>query len=417
MSWIDQIKTQLVITTGDGFKHTPEWINAKKKVDFNVAKFEFPKVAGSLVYRGEPKGTEYLIELYFQGNDHLLDAKQFQTSANDKRAWTVQHPFYGQLKVQPISLEFDNSALNVSKITGIIIETISQDYPVGNTRPQDAITLNAIQCSQSFSTSAANSEIITKVPPANVSAKSIRTLKGQLTKFKNGVDKLVSHLTKDFQSYFNGFSKAYSSINNLVSDASNVLNLTQAVINQPALFSQSLKSRFTILGDQFNTLRATINGQMSNLDKLLYSTNAGSNIGAYCLAVANPQPNDFLYAIDTIATMELLLTQYNIYIADLDAIQTLTGGNTNSFIPDANSLGLLSELVNFTIGNLFDIASNGQQQRSILTEKDTNWILLTHQLYGLDVNDENIIKLMTQNNAGLNSILQVKKNTKIIYYI
>lgn len=416
MSWLDQIKTRLIITTPDSREYKPDWINAKKKVDFNIAKFEFPNVRGSLVYRGEPKGTEYVVELYFQGEDHLQLAKNFQTSANDRRAWKIQHPFYGQLKVQPISLDFDNTDLNISKITGVIIETISQDYPAGKVSSTDYITEKGIAASQMFSTSAANNTIITKVPPANISAKGIAKLKGQLTAFKNTVAKIVKHTTSDFQKYFNAFNKAYSSLNNLISQASSVLNFTQVVIMQPALFSQSIKSRFTMLENQFNVLRSNIVG-LSNLDKLMYSTNQGSNISAFCLAAANPMPEDYAYATDTYNTIEQLLGFYNQYLADLDFLQTDNGGSTDSFIPDADSLMLLAELMNFTLSNLFNIAVNGQQQRSIIAEADTNWIILAHRLYGIDQNDENLIKLMTQNNAGLNSILQVKKNTKIIYYI
>jgi len=416
MSWLDQIKTRLIITTPDSREYKPDWINAKKKVDFNIAKFEFPNVRGSLVYRGEPKGTEYVVELYFQGEDHLQLAKNFQTSANDRRAWKIQHPFYGQLKVQPISLDFDNTDLNISKVTGVIIETISQDYPSGKVAPTDYITEKGIAASQMFSTSTANNTIITKVPPANISAKGIAKLKGQLTAFKNTVAKIVKHTTSDFQNYFNAFNKAYSSINNLISQASSVLNFTQAVIIQPALFSQSIKSRFTMLENQFNVLRSNIVG-LSNLDKLMYSTNQGSNISAFCLAAANPLPEDYAYATDTYNTIEQLLSFYNQYLEDLDYLQSENGGSVNSFIPDANSLMLLAELMNFTLSNLFNIAVNGQQQRSIIAEADTNWIILTHRLYGIDQNDENLIKLMTQNNAGLNSILQVRKNTKVYYYI
>lgn len=416
MSWLDQIKTRLIITTPDSREYKPDWINAKKKVDFNIAKFEFPNVRGSLVYRGEPKGTEYVVELYFQGEDHLNDAKNFQTSANDRRAWKIQHPFYGQLKVQPISLDFDNTDLNISKITGVVIETISQDYPSGKVAPTDYITEKGIAASQMFSTSAANNTIITKVPPANVTSKGIAKLKAQLTAFKNTVAKIVKHTTSDFQKYFNAFNKAYSSINNLVSQASSVLNFTQAVIIQPALFAQSVKSRFTMLENQFNVLRSNIVG-LSNLDKLMYSTNQGSNISAFCLAAANPMPEDYAYATDTYNTISQLLGFYNQYLADLDYLQSENGGSVDSFIPDADALMLLAELMNFTLSNLFNLALNGQQQRSIIAEADTNWVILAHRLYGIDENDENLIKLMTQNNAGLNSILQVRKNTKVYYYI
>ena len=431
MSWLDQIKTQLVITTGDGKSYQPQWINAKKRLGFNIAKFEFPNVPGSLVNRREPLGMEYELELYFQGNggvekgpnvdngyfDYLVATKLFETSAKDKRPWTLKHPFYGQLIVQPTALSVDNSTLNISKIICSVIETISQDYPIAVTRPTDLISMDAVGASQRLASSTANSEVITKVPPANISAKSINTLKGQFTKFQLSVSNAVNHLTADFTGYMNTFSQAFNSIDNLIGSASQVLNLLQAVVNKPAMFQQDIKSRISLLQGQFNTLGLTITGSMSNLDKLLYTTLAGGSISGMALACANLQEGDLVYASDTLDTIAQLLSYYNQYLANLDSMQTMNGGNVTSFIPDFDSLIALEELMNFTIANLFAIALNGKQQRSIILEVDSNWINLTHRLYGLDNADANLLSLMQQNNAGLSTALQVPKNTKVIYYI
>lgn len=433
MSWLDQIKTGITITTGDGQNYTPQWAIAgtKKRLGFNIAKFQFPDVPGSLVNRREPLGLEYDLEFWFMGDgaveqgpsvgnnypDYLVATQLFQDSAKDKRPWVIKHPFYGQITVQPISISIDNSALNVSKINCDIIETISEDYPIAVTRPTDLISLDAVGASQQLASSTANSDVITKVPPANITAKSVNTLQGNFNKFQASVAKGINQLTSDFNGYMNTFNQAYNSINNLVSDASQVLNLLQAVVNKPATFQQSIQSRLTLLEGQFNTLNTSITGSMPNLDKLLYTTLAGGSIGAMCLATANLQSTDLLYASDTLNTITQILNYYNNYITNLDAMQTLNGGNTNSFIPNFDSLIALEEVVNFTISNLFAIALNGKQQRSILLEVDSNWIILTHRLYGLDNIDANLITLMQQNNAGLSTILQVPANTKVIYYI
>lgn len=442
MSWLDKIQTQLTITTGDKQSYTPEWMNAKKKVDFNIAKFEFPHVPGSLVDRKEPKGTEYNIEIHFQGNglygnqnangqtlDHLDAASQFQTSANDKRAWTIKHPFYGQIKVQPISLDFDNSTLNITRITGVVIETISQDYPVGSVNPANKINSDSISTAQTFSIAGSDSAtgVITSI--AN-KTKSVQKLQGQLSTFKDAVTKALSGIQNhdrqiqdgqaDYNDYLNLFNQAYSSVSNVfasvIINSQNAINLTQATIMAPALFALSIKNRVLLLGSQFTYLSQVV-ADDAITDKILYSTNGGVCIAAICLACSNPQPNDFIYASDTLDTIAQLLAFYNEYLINLDLLQTTNGGSVNSFIPDHDSLIALDELVNFTSRNLFNIAFNGKQQRSILTEADTNWILLTHRLYGLDTVDANIDTLMQQNGAGLSTILQVKKNTKIIYYI
>lgn len=443
MSWLDQIKTQLTITTGDGKSYTPQWMNAKKRLEFNIAKFQFPHVPGSLVSRKEPLGMEYDLEIYFQGDgasgkpnegrdtltgitgttivpilvDYLQATADFQTSATDKRPWVIKHPFYGQITVQPISLSIDNSAFNVSKINCTIIETISQDYPVAIASPKGYIASAAINTAQTLSTSTATAIDDGDNIPGPVSTKSIGKLQSQFNAFQKAVANAVNQTTADFNGYMNTFNQAYNGIDNLISDASQVLNLLQAVVNKPATFIMSVRNRVTLLQNQFTTLEVGVSGSMSNLDKLLYTTFAGGSIGAMALAYANLQPGDLLYASDTLDAITQLLNNYNQYLLDLDTIQTQNYNSTSSFVPDHDSLVALEQLINFTLSNLFNIALNGRQQRSIVLDTGSNWILLTHRFYGLDNADANLSTLMQQNNAGLSTLLHVPKNSKVIYYI
>jgi len=77
----------------------------------------------------------------------------------------------------------------------------------------------------------------------------------------------------------------------------------------------------------------------------------------------------------------------------------------------------LNLLLNYTLSNLFNIALNAKQERNQILTEDSNWILLTHKFYGLDAEDANIVQLMEQNKAGLSSVLQVEKNTRVYYYV
>ena len=92
MSWLDQIKNDLTIVTGDGKRYTPLHINAVKEKEYNTVEFNFPGVSGSLVSRRLPKGRRYALELYFQGEDNTTIADAFETSADDPRPWTPQPP-------------------------------------------------------------------------------------------------------------------------------------------------------------------------------------------------------------------------------------------------------------------------------------------------------------------------------------
>ena len=115
--------------------------------------------------------------------------------------------------------------------------------------------------------------------------------------------------------------------------------------------------------------------------------------------------------------MDVLLAANTTYIQTLEGIQSENGGSVDSFIPDANALQQLNALLNYTVANLFVIAMDAKQERSIILEEDSNWIVLAHRFYGLKQDDSTIEELIKNNNAGLNEMLQVRKNRKIVYYV
>lgn len=98
-------------------------------------------------------------------------------------------------------------------------------------------------------------------------------------------------------------------------------------------------------------------------------------------------------------------------------MQSGTGGNPQDFIPEADTIISLNNIVNFTLANLFNIAVDAKQERQIVLEDDSNFINLTHRLYTMDIDDLNLDELMRNNNLGLNGLLNIKKGTVITYYI
>jgi hypothetical protein len=98
-------------------------------------------------------------------------------------------------------------------------------------------------------------------------------------------------------------------------------------------------------------------------------------------------------------------------------LQSDNASSPESYIPDANSLIGLNNIINFTISNLYDVALDSKQERSIILEEDSNIFLLTHRFYGLQEDDSSIDQFMDQNEIGLNEMLGIRKGRRIIYYV
>ena len=407
MSWIEKIKDQLIIVTGDGQRFTPNWLSASFVVDYNVAQFEFPELYGSLVKRSQPIGRKYNLELYFQGENHLDTANRFELASRDQRAWTMQHPFYGTLIVQPTSLNFDNTEYNVSKITGTVIETIVDDNPKVSNDPIEATKLDKELLDETFIVAFENTE---------VSSEDVVKLKEKNKKWYEKGVKILS-VPEEFEQFTNAFNQANTFIDSAVATPLQMMRATQSMISQPALFTANVKNRLTQLSDQFNTLRDNIVGIFDVSSKKIYQNHAGTCLSAMCLASATPLETDYRNSKQVFEIADIIINAMDAYMADLDSLQTDNGGELNSFIPDASSIISLNNLFNMTVSSLYNIGLNARSERSIITETDTNLIVLTHRLYSLDPFDRNMQELMDNNELGLNGILQIKKNTKIIYYI
>lgn len=406
MSWIEKIQDQLIITTGDGKEYKPNWLNPTKTKEYNIAEFNFPNLSGTLVSRGTAMGRKFSLELFFQGENHLETSDAFEKSADDRRAWTLSHPFYGNITVQPTSLSFDNTGYNVTKITTTVIETITEDNPKTTVPPREQIVRLQEVMSEDL-------ELATTTVP---SAADVDTaLATTEESFGKGVK--VITLPEEFEEYNNAYNEALAAVNTAIASPVLAMRSLNTMLTQPAKFTLSVKIRVDTLIGTFNTLRGTIEGIVSQAGKMFYQNQCASVLGGMCLSVATPLDTDFKNSVQALDLIEKLVDSYDTLIEDLDNMQTANGGNTTSFIPDATILNNLSSMMSYTISNLYNIALNSRQERSIITEYDSNIILLTHRLYSLDPSDENMNELIENNGWGLKHILGIKKGTRVIYYI
>lgn len=409
MSWLEKIETNLIITTGDGKEYRPKWLNAQKALEYNIAEFEFPNIDGTLVSRGTPKGRRFPIEIYFDGEDHLDIAKAFEVSANDQRAWTIAHPFYDQILVHPVTLNVDNTAYNVSKITGTLIETITDDLPKATVLPEDKIE------EDKEAADVALAEGFVAGNPAPDSS-DINDMTANTASLYNEGSAAASN-TLDAEAYFNAFNEANSAILSATSEPLAAIRAMQTVINAPALFEISVQNRLTTLANQFEKLRDSLETIVDNAGKYLFENNGATLIGAMALAASHPHEGDFTSRAQVLGVIETITGSYNQFLEDLEGLQTENGGAPDSFIPGQSGMYALGSLVDFTVANLFVIAIGAKQERVIYLEDDSNVVVLTHRFYGLDSEDENIRTFIEQNEIGYNELLQVRKGRRIIYYI
>ena len=410
MSWIDRIKTDLTITTGDGKTYTPNWINASKNIEYNIATFEFKGTPGTLVYRGLPIGTRYQLTLFFQGPDHIDLANEFLASAADSRPWNISHPYYDTILVQPASLTVDNSEHNVSSVSGLVIETMPAiEATVSNVSAVDKIVEEKeeadVLLNQTFSS---------EVPSINAADTS--AISKNIGDIFNTVSKKITDSTwKD--AYYNALNKANAALNNPIYDTITTMQAVRDFTTMPYQFSDSLVNRLNMFGSQFSILSSTVSMLFTRSSKKIYENNAGISITGMLLSAVTNIGSSYVNAIDVLSTIDSLVSYFNQYMADLDYMQSANGGSPDSYIPDGDAVTAISQLLTTTLSALLNIAAGGKQQRTSYLSESSNAILVAHALYGYTGDDSIIDKVITDSGIGLNEMLTLRKGRKITYYV
>lgn len=409
MSWLDKIQNDLIIITGDGKQYKPSWVMTGIEKEFNVTQFNYPDIKGTKVDRRKNKGRVYSLSIFFQGEDHLDQSAAFDISSDDERPWTIQHPLYDTLTVQPLSFKVDHSDANVSKIICPVMETIVEDNPRSSFEPVDQLKLMKENMDIQLESA------LTKTPAA---ADGVVLQDVNEKNFKKGI--AIITLPAEFEEYSNLFNAADSALTTITASPILAMRAITAALTYPYKFTENVKSRLDVLVNEFNNLRDTLAGILNTNNvagKQLYQNNQATVIASMCLAAATPLPGNYTNSTGVLSVMDTIIESHDAFLEDLDEIQTINGGKVTSYIPDAQVLITLTDIVNLTLSSLFDIALNSKMERTLYLEEDTNIVVLTHRLYGMDPFDNNMNELIENNNIGRLELLCLKKGRKIVYYI
>ena len=398
MAWFEDIKSELIITTGEGSEFRPDWLNAAKQKQFNSQDFEFPNTDGTLIIRKRPRSRTYSLELYFQGENHLDDQARFDKASDDPRPWKLSHPFYGALLVQPSAITTDNSVLNVSKITVTIRETISATGILVTISPTEKVFELANEGSEVVATEFENVEIET----SDVAAMTDQT---ELTFARY-------NKVENSQGLRNQFNKTKSAISGAIAAPITAMRQLQLLMEFPSRFERSTQVRFETLKGEFDVLIKTAEniGTFSYFDRKNFENQSNVAISSMCQAVVIDP--DYQTRTAVFKQAEALEDVFDEYIVKLNELQ-----NDQGYFPSRQSLFILENLIHFTVNNLNEIALNTEQERNIILEHDSDVISLAHRFYGLKNAEENIQRIIDTNNIGLNTILEIPKGTELTYYV
>lgn len=398
MSWKEKLDIPFRITTGDGITYSP-LLSQKNtlSIDMLASAFEFSGIDGSLVKRKATTGRTFPLDFSFTGTDHLDNADNFIESAKNKKPWTIEHPKYGELYVQPITIKRDDSNLNQSAFSVEVRETINQSYPNSSRSKRDTIKNLSDQTTM---TAAESFGIAVNEASTDDKLKMKDSLDNSYEQYKQDVKNV-----DDSTALENAYQKSLTAVDSL--DIPSV----QKFIQSPASTASSVTSRLDQFSRAYNELV-----ELSNFTLKEYFQAIGASIiSGMCLTSINPNEGDYSKRKDIDSTIQTIQDTYSDYIKTLDDEQDDNLSVADSFNADPEVLKSVDRMVKETIANLNEVIFGALVENTYTVTYPTNLIILTHYLIGR-VTDENMKELVSVNDFTRDELIQVKKGTKVVYY-
>lgn len=401
MSWQERITRDFEITTGDGEVWTPLWKEAEKAIGFNVEGYEFVGIPGTYVDRKLAKGNQIPLDFYFMGENHIDEYEAFEVSAKDPNPWTIIHPYYGKLKVQPISMQVDHKTLNQSRVQVTVWETIDIKYPSEKADLKQFI-INTKTNLDSFVNDSLTFEL------EDVTSSSVNRFDQAIKRIGNALEKIPMP-NEQFAVLKDRLRLATGAVTNVLSTANAFVQSAIALINFPLLLIEDVKSAVDRLSDSINDL-------FDILFEDDYKTyEALTNVAISCASqvIAQQATNTDNTRVDLVVLQNKLTEIYNTHIERIDTPPTVSIGVP--LIPDSEMANQLDLIVNLTINSLFEIALVAKQERIIALNEDTNLVVLAKQYY--DGGDSGLEELLKNNDIHIDEYMIVKKGKEFLYYV
>ena len=412
MSWIDQLNdVPCEIQTGDGRKYVPLWREAKRSKNYNTSSYNFINIPGTLVDRRMPEGNQYDLTIIFSGSSHLTTSEAFQRSADDKRPWTVTHPFWGSIKVQPLSIEEDKSTLNNTIFRIKVWETIPFVYPWRKQYANDSVA-EAHEELTELAAQAFEAQVELDTAMKTALIESVEEIDASMSKWIK--------LSEDFAKFKKAVADAKAKINNVLATAAEVMRAVLDVVNFPLRIIQSIKDKIAIIKELFAKIKKTFLNLLgvgkSKNDSVAFESMTTSLTGALAVCAMSPTDEDYQIRTEVVTAMNEVRGAYEDYLIFVDQNAAERSDDVEGYTPDASVLSTLSGLIAEALANIYDYSFGAKQERVILLEEDSNAILLAHRFYGLDKEDENLSFFIRTNDLSMPELIEIKKGRKLYYY-
>jgi len=241
--WKQRVKPTILFKSPQGNEFEAKWIGGTRSKEKKLGIFIYPKVKGNIVQDLDVNSTIYPLTFYFDGINGDLDATAFFGSAGERGTWQVDHPVYGFIELQLMSITEKAEPVRSGGVTEIETEWIE---------PIDPTTLKTAREMAGIIDSLANDLDVTAIDQfVNTVNEASETLIATINSNVQGVQNVANYLLSPLTATVDAVDNTFLAIQNAITDTLNATVLQsvalggqiQQLIQTPTLASNDINSR------------------------------------------------------------------------------------------------------------------------------------------------------------------------------
>jgi prophage DNA circulation protein len=413
MTWQNRLQ-QAAYTSPSGVRIEFDYENVSKAFDKKTTGFNFPDANGTYVQDLGHSGQRYPMRVIFWGNDHDLEAQEFENALQERGEGRLEHPIYNDITVVPfgtITQRDDlKTAANQSIIEVVFWETIGLVYPSSQSDPAS----NVLTSIDEYNTGAANEfEDLTSLKSAVEQSVFQNNYTAILNQIKLGLQAVADtqeDVKKEFDNIFNSIN---TSIDILVSTPINLAFQTILLVQSPGRALTNIEARLSAYGDLASAIISgsgvAVQGNDSTNSNTFHTNDlyASTLVTGQVLSVVN---NTFFSKPEALGAAEVIIAQFNELAAwrddNFESLGEIDTGEAYQKLLDA---------VSVAVGFLVEISFTLKQERRLILDRDRTVIDLVAELYGSI--DDQLDFFISSNNLTGSEILELPAGREIVYYI
>jgi hypothetical protein len=185
MTWLSRLRTSIRMTSPDGNVFDALWRGNPRSKDKKLGLFEYPRIRGADVQDLDVTAVTYPLTVYFEGQDHDIEAERFFKACSERGRWQIVHPVRGDLVLQLMSVTESITPVDDGNITRF--ETVWIE-PLGEEIVPTAPELRGTIGQQIFTVNSVASDQLDE----NVSQDTA----GEISAFESAVNKVIAGVTE-----------------------------------------------------------------------------------------------------------------------------------------------------------------------------------------------------------------------------